>query len=542
MEYFIVGDEATVTNKIDSALEARNDMMSYRTDVEKRIEKQVTDGVDYISDLPNYEELISNYVRLIENGGKQVQLIDNSYSSNTNHREIRDYLPDLISGDSKKNIIKNALAIACDKLHCQAAAVFLFSSKDGLLERVGIQGKNLNGELIDNNWFSQEKYEVGESFTGRAAMPQVNSKYGKTQVCYDFSSEDLKNKNKYLDELGKLNIGIAMPLNGRNKTYGVLRIINKIDNENSISDNGFSESDIDFIAFLAGAIAAAISNFHRDAENNILRYLKDSLIESDLSDFDYSSFYKKILGFLTGSETAFKAAILRVKNNDSGDMDVRISSYTDGVTNKENNKPRRSNQGFVGLVTESRKPKIIKKISKSGTIEKFISSEWMKENKFESFGCFPLIVPQKKDIVGTLSLFAGREYEFHSGSIDFLNNVTSSVSIIIEKEKKIEENKKKFSALVQQWQNETGFISSTSEAVIHPAYQHIIGMGDKVIPLLLNELSKSSGRWFWALKSITGEDPVPEEQRGKTQLMIEAWINWGKEKGYITKVELTENN
>jgi hypothetical protein len=542
-----MGDEAAVIDKIDSILDVRNDMIGYKTETERRLEQKITNNVDYITDLPKYEELIRKHPELVDNYEKKNQPEDNVTNLSLEDENTEDYQEIrncLIGFDSKKEIIQNALAIACDKLNCQAAAIFLFSSKDGLLKRVGIKGIDRNGEAIDNNWFEQESYTVGESFTGRAASPQSGSKYGKTQVCYDFSKKGLKNKKKYFDKLGKLKVAIAMPLNGRNKTYGVLEIFNKLDKGNSISDGVFSESDIDLITFLAGDIASAISNFHRDAENNILRYLKDSLIESDLNNFDYSSFYEKILCFLVGSETAFKAAILRVKNNDSGNMHVRFSSYATeyGVTKKENNEPRKSNQGFVGLVTESRKPQIIEKISKSGTIDEFISSGWVKENKFESFGCFPLMLPGKEEVLGTLSLFGGREYEFHPSSIDFLNNVISSISVLIQKEKKRKENERKFSILVRQWQDETGFMSSTSEAVIHPAYQRIIGMGEEAIPFLLKELTKASGRWFWALKSITGEDPVPEDQRGKTQLMIKAWIEWGKEKGYIIETKSIKNN
>jgi hypothetical protein len=41
-----------------------------------------------------------------------------------------------------------------------------------------------------------------------------------------------------------------------------------------------------------------------------------------------------------------------------------------------------------------------------------------------------------------------------------------------------------------------------------------------------------SGRWFWALKSITREDPVPAGDRGSTPKMVDAWLSWGKQKGY----------
>ena len=34
--------------------------------------------------------------------------------------------------------------------------------------------------------------------------------------------------------------------------------------------------------------------------------------------------------------------------------------------------------------------------------------------------------------------------------------------------------------------------------------------------------------WFPALKSISGEDPVPPEDRGKVRRMTKAWLAWGE--------------
>lgn len=57
-------------------------------------------------------------------------------------------------------------------------------------------------------------------------------------------------------------------------------------------------------------------------------------------------------------------------------------------------------------------------------------------------------------------------------------------------------------------------------------------MGKPVVPLILRDLEKSPDHWFWALRAITGEDPVKPEQRGRMQQMAQAWIQWGKEYGY----------
>ena len=58
-------------------------------------------------------------------------------------------------------------------------------------------------------------------------------------------------------------------------------------------------------------------------------------------------------------------------------------------------------------------------------------------------------------------------------------------------------------------------------------------MGAIAIPFILSELKKKAGHWFWALKSITGEDPVLPEHRGRIKQMAEAWLWWGKKQGYI---------
>lgn len=87
----------------------------------------------------------------------------------------------------------------------------------------------------------------------------------------------------------------------------------------------------------------------------------------------------------------------------------------------------------------------------------------------------------------------------------------------------------KFRRLVEQWRGETLFISSSTEKMMHPSYQRIIGMGPAVVPLLLRELQERGGHWFWALRAITEEDPVNPEDVGRVRKMTEAWLQWGKQ-------------
>ncbi len=90
----------------------------------------------------------------------------------------------------------------------------------------------------------------------------------------------------------------------------------------------------------------------------------------------------------------------------------------------------------------------------------------------------------------------------------------------------------KFTTLAARWRAETAWTSSVSQTVMHPAYQEIIGMGRDVVPYLLQALAQQPEHWFWALRAITGEDPVRPEQRGQIDAMTQAWLQWGREHGY----------
>jgi len=89
----------------------------------------------------------------------------------------------------------------------------------------------------------------------------------------------------------------------------------------------------------------------------------------------------------------------------------------------------------------------------------------------------------------------------------------------------------RFGALAESWRTETLLESSVTRMAMHRAYQQIIGLGYGVVPLILAELEREPNYWFWALTSITGEDPAAGEDtlEGATA----CWLSWGREHGYI---------
>ena len=89
----------------------------------------------------------------------------------------------------------------------------------------------------------------------------------------------------------------------------------------------------------------------------------------------------------------------------------------------------------------------------------------------------------------------------------------------------------RFQRLTKEWQEQRGVRSSITETSMMPAYQSIIGMGEDAIPLILKQL-RSEGRqpdqWFWALRAITGVNPVKPADQGDFSKMAAAWLKWGE--------------
>jgi hypothetical protein len=88
-----------------------------------------------------------------------------------------------------------------------------------------------------------------------------------------------------------------------------------------------------------------------------------------------------------------------------------------------------------------------------------------------------------------------------------------------------------FHLLVNRWKAETFYLSSLTKKYAHPAYQRIMAMGTNGLPLVLTELQKSNGNWFYALKFMAGKDVstgITDYENAKA-----AWLEWGYNHNYI---------
>jgi transcriptional regulator with GAF, ATPase, and Fis domain len=215
-------------------------------------------------------------------------------------------------------------------------------------------------------------------------------------------------------------------------------------------------------------------------------------------------------------------------------MEVLRFSEVSGVSNSCRVYLEEVGKEFVEKIS-SNTCQFIEGVHEEKNNNRFIQTDlkYFEDSKLEAFGVFPLFFEGK--FIGAIALFFGYKFKLFDNNLSFLQSFSSLLAILVNKQTRAE-RLRKVESLAEHWINETSHLSSTHEAIIHPSYQRIIGMGQDVIPFLLKNIKETkslSGRWFWALKAISGEDPVPEDSRGKSQEMIDAWLHWGIQKGYI---------
>lgn len=87
--------------------------------------------------------------------------------------------------------------------------------------------------------------------------------------------------------------------------------------------------------------------------------------------------------------------------------------------------------------------------------------------------------------------------------------------------------------LLSRWRDETAYHSSSTLITGHPAYLELIALGTPALPFIFRDMEQTlDGHLSKALRSITGVNPLLEENAGKIQKIAETWLHWARENGY----------
>lgn len=85
----------------------------------------------------------------------------------------------------------------------------------------------------------------------------------------------------------------------------------------------------------------------------------------------------------------------------------------------------------------------------------------------------------------------------------------------------------------KKWKKDTKYFSSPGDKYLHPSYARIIGLGHPAVSLILKSMQRQPADWFYALRAITGANPVTQSMAGDVNKMSEAWIKWGERQGLL---------
>lgn len=171
------------------------------------------------------------------------------------------------------------------KMDVELASLFLFDKRDEFLVRKTTAG-------IESSWLLDEKYRIGEGIVGKTVTPVGQQKYGEPFYTNEADKEPsryITYQEKYREKLKSHQVkhAITVPLNGQTKSFGVLRVLNKLNADGSLAPTGFTQNDVDFLVTIASMVAIAVENTLLLGETK--RYLSDIKAVHDTSQTIASS-------------------------------------------------------------------------------------------------------------------------------------------------------------------------------------------------------------------------------------------------------------
>jgi nitrogen-specific signal transduction histidine kinase len=357
---------------------------------------------------------------------------------------------ELTNCETWNELIRAALKQVRENLDSQVSSIFLLD-KNKILTREGIDGIDFENKPIPQDWFPEEKYKPGESFSGKA-VPEIgsNDKFGSPYYSNDLKREKMKNEEEYSTILGKLKSGISVPLNGFYQTFGTIEVLNKN------GDGSFTDEDIYCLTLISNLVANHISNIRRNHRKKVYNELTEHLfkIESGSDDFNFKKISSYLAENLIAPTTPYKICIIR-KVNKQGDFEELVKEATDDINWKHRNPDpiKKDGVNHVSEVYREKEPFYCEDLEGKMTEnpDKFYNGVWIKENNLKSIAILPLLA--MGGAVGTITVYTGYNHKFLEGNKQFLNNVAyilASIVAITKYKKELMEEKHKLFAVSQQ--------------------------------------------------------------------------------------------
>jgi hypothetical protein len=390
------------------------------------------------------------------------QTSDEGFSNNYN---IPDSLVQFRNDIQKQTSVEIRAFLELIQRHteCQLCSLFLIDD-DGYLKCSGFYGFDAQGKMLSQKFFLHERYSDNYemSAVAQAVKPNHSSRYGRSLL---LSKDDINNsvfidqENRLIIEqiCGSLTSVVLTPVNGPNRSYGVIRIMKTEHYSQSSSISSFTESDVLYLELAAAQLAANLRDINGSQKLTLVSFMNRAnlgVLGATASDFiqDESNLTNdqrtqapgwEILEYLTNitehlahsQESCVKAATLRLfSRKRNGLVTIAASSNNNGQLKDTS----------IRLTTDYPKPLVIrvyedgidctitdlqKEIDSSRDNYHIQNKTWLSSCNFKSLVC--LAIKSNKETIGTLVLYNGHKQVIASRDRVYFRVIADSISEFI---------------------------------------------------------------------------------------------------------------
>jgi len=340
------------------------------------------------------------------------------------------------------------------ELHAETTAVFL--KKDGVLYRSAISG-------LDADWFKDESYQIGQGITGQVALQDSLGIFGRRIMENDVENSSLvlhENLIRYSQQLssGVVRHLLAVPLNGLEGTFGVLRVVNKLSTRGKLDKHGFSEQEAELMTTIACIVAVAMENarsFEGEKKKHLLeqalrqgtRNLTSTLEEGRILETILEQL-KKVVQYDTASLFLQEQDGLRLKSM-AGFSEDEAQILRNTRLDPNINLPFQK-------MKESHHPILVKDLWESPLLEPIIGT-----SRIRSWIGSPLII--KDQIIGWLSVDSWTPEQFTQDDVDVAQDFAQQAAIAIDNARQYKLQKEQVAFLMDLDQRLVEITSATNK-------------------------------------------------------------------------------
>ena len=262
----------------------------------------------------------------------------------------------------------------------------------------------------------EEIYQVGQGITGKTILPKGNKAHAsptRQNFLHNDSNAVASYVEQYQNGLGtkQLRHMLAVPLSGQQRSFGVLRLMNKLEGKTQLSLDGFSIQDEEYLVALAAVMAVAIENVRLTGQietvNEVALRMSQALDENEI----YPLVVESVHNIVPRSE---KVGIYMISH---GELLVN-KAFVDSANLASYSSPMHSNEGIAGRAIRERELIYVPDTTKD--------SDFIPRNTpLQSLMVAPLV--SGNHVVGMLSMDSDKPNAFTEGDQHLLKMFASQV-------------------------------------------------------------------------------------------------------------------